>query len=487
VLGPAPAGSVLVHLFDWKWTDIALECENYLGPSGFAGVQVSPPSEHAIIASADYPWWERYQTVDYSLAESRSGTEAEFADMVQRCAKVGVRIYVDAVFNAMTGQATGVGSNGTMFTKYAYPGLYTPSDFHQPPCAIQGSDYTDNADHVRICELDGLADLNTATEKVRDTIAGYLNALVDLGVAGFRVDSAKHMYPADLDAIVQAVNKHAGPSRLPFFYFEVAGTGVEAVMPSDYLAVGSGTGQPISVTEFKYAALFDQFETAPKISSLKSLLTTSADYLPSAQALVFTTNHDTERGTAVYYQDGKAYDLATVFLLAWPHGYPSLMSSFAFDRATSAGQALGPPSDKMGHTNSIYATGSTTPNCAPDPHNPPAGSWVCQHRDPFVPRMLAFRKALAAETAVTDFWDDGDNQIAFGRGGDGFVVLNRSTTVLAQTLPTGLPAGSYCDIFGGEKTGTTCSGVTITVDATGKASFNVPSLGAVVVYSGAKL
>jgi alpha-amylase len=31
---------VMVHLFEWKWTDIAAECERYLGPNNFCGVQV---------------------------------------------------------------------------------------------------------------------------------------------------------------------------------------------------------------------------------------------------------------------------------------------------------------------------------------------------------------------------------------------------------------------------------------------------------------
>lgn len=30
----------IVHLFEWKWNDIALECERFLAPNGFAGVQV---------------------------------------------------------------------------------------------------------------------------------------------------------------------------------------------------------------------------------------------------------------------------------------------------------------------------------------------------------------------------------------------------------------------------------------------------------------
>ena len=32
---------VFVHLFEWKWTDIAQECENFLGDNGFCAVQVS--------------------------------------------------------------------------------------------------------------------------------------------------------------------------------------------------------------------------------------------------------------------------------------------------------------------------------------------------------------------------------------------------------------------------------------------------------------
>jgi len=59
---------------------------------------------------------------------------------VRRCANAGVDIYVDAVINHMTGQARGVGSNGTSYTKYDYPGLYDKNDFH-PPCAIVDSDY----------------------------------------------------------------------------------------------------------------------------------------------------------------------------------------------------------------------------------------------------------------------------------------------------------------------------------------------------------
>ena len=48
---PNPARSVFVHLFEWRWADVARECEVFLGPRGFAAVQISPPNEHATIPS----------------------------------------------------------------------------------------------------------------------------------------------------------------------------------------------------------------------------------------------------------------------------------------------------------------------------------------------------------------------------------------------------------------------------------------------------
>ena len=58
-------GGVIVHLFEWRWDDVARECEEFLGPNGYAAVQVSPPVENHVIG--DRPWFERYQPVSYQL------------------------------------------------------------------------------------------------------------------------------------------------------------------------------------------------------------------------------------------------------------------------------------------------------------------------------------------------------------------------------------------------------------------------------------
>ena len=42
----AANAGVMVHLFQWKFNDIANECETVLGPKGFDAVQITPPNEH---------------------------------------------------------------------------------------------------------------------------------------------------------------------------------------------------------------------------------------------------------------------------------------------------------------------------------------------------------------------------------------------------------------------------------------------------------
>jgi alpha-amylase len=81
--------SGIVHLFEWKWSDIANECEQFLGPKGFGGVQVSPVNEYAVMQPLR-PWFERYQPVSFKL-ETRSGNQEEFSEMIDRCTKAGVR------------------------------------------------------------------------------------------------------------------------------------------------------------------------------------------------------------------------------------------------------------------------------------------------------------------------------------------------------------------------------------------------------------
>ncbi|MCC6244995.1 MAG: alpha-amylase family protein [Gemmatimonadaceae bacterium] len=467
--GRADAGDAFVHLFEWKWTDIASECTQVLGPAGVAAVQVSPPQEHLVLATA--PWWQRYQPVSYAIERSRSGTRAEFVAMIDACQRAGVGIYVDAVINHMTAGA-GTGSNGTAYTKYVYPGLYAAADF-RPSCGILSYQ---SALQVQDCELVGLADLRTDSPSVQEKIADYLIALHRLGVAGFRIDAAKHIQPVELDAILARVNRAATTEgrTVPYVFAEVIDYGGEAVRVGDYLGLGYASGGVGDITEFKYRGIGNKFlnTNGEKVADLARFSPTAWSVLPSDKAVVFVENHDTQRSDGISYREPELLRLAYVWLLGFPYGYPSVMSSYAFDRNSEAGRDRGPPSD---------AGGNTTPvACVSRMEQATLGTWVCEHRDAVVLRMIAFRKVMSGADA-NRLWDNGGNAVAFSRGDRGFVVINREATTLSALIPTALPAGRYCDGLTGVRSGALCTGLEVVVDAQGRAQVELPARRALVL------
>src|SRR5881409_2968205 len=361
--GHTAAGDVFVHLFEWKWTDIATECENVLGPAGVAAVQISPPQEHSVQPS--HTWSERYQPVSYSIARSRSGTQLEFVDMVQRCKSVGVDIYVDAVINHMTNYPSpGVGSNGTAYSKYDYPGLYGPSDFHSP-CTVNNYQ---SAANVQDCELFSLPDLNTGLESVRQKIAGYLIMLARLGVAGFRIDAAKHIQQVELDGILAIVDStlRAEGRPVPYYFLEVIGGGAgEALSPRDYYGEAYASGGAADITEFTFVGVGDKFRGigGQHISQLNPNGTAGNQFseaawgiMPSNKAVVFLQNHDTQHQCGLSYRDGNVFRVANVWTLAQPYGYPSILSSYVFSCPSE--NSLGPPSDANGWTTPVACASS---------------------------------------------------------------------------------------------------------------------------------
>lgn len=479
--GHAAAGDVFVHLFEWRWPDVAAECESVLGPAGYAAVQVSPPQEHSVQAS--HTWSERYQPVSYSIDRSRSGTRAEFIDMVNRCHAAGVAIYVDAVINHMTNTPSpGVGSNGTAYSKYSYPGLYAESDFH-PPCTV--TDYS-SAQNVQDCELLGLPDLNTGSESVRQKIAGYLVSLARLGVAGFRVDAAKHIQQVELDRILTLVDStlNVEGRPLPYWFLEVSSGAGEALHPADYFGEGYASGGAADITEFIFVGVGDKFmqvggqhisQLNPNGSAGNQFSPAAWGLMPPDKAVVFLQNHDTQHQGGISYRDGSVFRLANVWMLAQPYGYPSVLSSYAFSRP--AENDMGPPSDAAGNTNPV--------SCAARLEDAKDGDWVCEHRDPYVAAMVRFRRVVAG-TPVAHWWDDGANAIAFSRGDKGFVAINRESAPLSQTLDTGLAPGTYCDLLTGGAAGGTCRGTTVTVGATGSAALTLAPMTAVAIDVEAK-
>ncbi|MCW2903470.1 MAG: alpha amylase catalytic region [Streptosporangiaceae bacterium] len=463
---PPGAKRVIVQLFEWKWDDVARECSQVLGPKGYGAVQVSPPQEHIVLPSGGqggYPWWQDYQPVSYKI-QTRRGTEHSFRTMVNACHAQGVKVYADAVINHMSASG-GTGSAGTTFPdKYTYPGLYSGWDFHD--CRRGIGNYQDRWE-VQNCELAGLADLKTESDYVRGKIADYLNALLDLGVDGLRIDAAKHMPSGDIAAMEQRLK------RSVYVYQEVIFGAGEPITPEEYQSNGD-------VHEFRAGEKISEkfLGESPggvrqKIADLQTF-GQSWGLLPSGGAVSFIDNHDTQRDALVgarkilYYRDGATYRLANVFLLGWNYGTPVVMSSFAFTQRDTS-----PPADGGGSTKTVSCNGT---------------EWVCEHRWRQMANMVGFRNA-AGDAAVGNWWSNGDNQIAFGRGSAGYVVINREGGGLSRTFQTGLPAGTYCDVIHGDfnAQARTCGGPTVTVNGAGQFTASVAGMDSLAVHTGARV
>lgn len=444
------APTTFVHLFEWSWTDIATECETYLGPKGYAAVQVSPPNEHVIGSQ----WWTRYQPVSYVL-QSRGGDRNQFIDMVERCNTAGVDIYVDAVINHMAA-GSGTGTAGNTFTNKQYP-IYSSQDFHTT-CAI--NDYS-NREQVQNCELVSLPDLNTSATYVQDTLAAYLSDLSNIGVAGFRLDASKHMASGDIASILSKV------SGTPLVFQEVIDQGGEAISAAEYVSNGL-------VTEFKYSVALGNTFRNGNLAWLSNF-GQGWGFMPSYQAVVFVDNHDNQRGhggagNVLTFEDGRLYDLANVFMLAYPYGYPKVMSSYNYHGDTDAGGPNVP----------VHNNGNL--ECFAD-------KWQCEHRWSYIAGGVDFRNNTDANWSVTNWWDNGANQIAFGRGSEGFVAINKEGYSLVANVMTSMSAGQYCNVLKGQLSANkqSCSGEVITVQANSSINLNVASFDAIAIHKNAKI
>ncbi|MEU1277200.1 carbohydrate-binding module family 20 domain-containing protein [Streptomyces sp. NPDC005805] len=439
VTAPAPAvqaappgdKDVTAVMFEWKFDSIAKACTDSLGPAGYGYVQVSPPQEHI----QGGQWWTSYQPVSYRIA-GRLGDRAQFKNMIDTCHAAGVKVVADSVINHMSA-GNGTGTGGSSYTKYNYPGIYSAPDFDN--CTATISNYQDRF-NVQECELVGLADLDTGEEYVRTRIAGYLNDLLSLGVDGFRIDAAKHMAADDLAAIKAKLTN-------PNVYWKheaIHGAG-EAVDPSEYL--GSG-----DVQEFRYARGLKQVFQNEKLAHLKNY-GEGWGFMQSGKSGVFVDNHDTERqGDTLTYKNGAEYTLASVFMLAWPYGAPDVHSGYEW-----SDKDAGPPNG--GQVNACYQDG-----------------WKCQHAWREISSMVAFRNTARGQ-AVTDWWDNGGDQIAFGRGNKAYVAINHEGSSLNRTFQTSLPAGSYCDVQ---------SGNAVSVDGSGRFTATLGPNTAVALHTGAR-
>ncbi|EPQ53124.1 secreted alpha-amylase [Gloeophyllum trabeum ATCC 11539] len=477
--GPSGDKTVIVQMFEWSWDSIASECTNFLGPAGEALYRVSSfPILTLVKATALYrvnayqyftdytqakdlqaspaqetitgdQWWTDYQPVSYTLTGKR-GDRASYQNMIDTCHAAGVRIIADAVLNHMAGVESGTGTGGTSFTHYNYPNLYQYQDFHH--CGSAGDDIAnyDNRTEVQTCELTNLADLNTESDYVKGKLADYVNDLLSLGVDGLRLDAAKHIAA---DSLADITSRFTGS---PYITSETIYGAGEPIQPSEYTGIGDAQ-------EFRYTSTLQGAFTSNGISGLQDL--DNQGWVAGDKANVFVANHDTERnGNSLNYKSSNnAYVLATIFSLAHPYGTPTVLSSYEFSDTDA-----GAPNSGAG---TCSGTGGEN-------------GWLCQHRWIAFAGMVGFRNTVGS-AEITNWVSPGNQQIAFGRGTNGFVIINNQNSEWSGTFTTSLAAGTYCDVISGGVSSGACSGTSITVASDGTFSATVGAYDALAIHTGA--
>jgi len=481
--GPALAlnpGDTSVQMFEWSWNDLATECTQFLGPQGYGGIQISPPHASKITGN----WWDVYQPVNYVNLTSKFGTQAQLQSMINTCHAAGVRVYADVVVNQMSADS-GTATDGSTWnaSTLTYP-YFSANDFHAA-CDIQASDYDSAAgrSNVQTCRLEGMPDLNSESTYVRGQIVNYLDALLALGIDGFRLDAAKHQAAASLTAImssVKATHPTTNQGEAIWVTQEIVPDG--EVIRSDYFPIGT-------INEFQFTyAMQDAFRNlgGQSPSTIPTMMGTwnnwggTWGFVQPTNATVFVNNWDTERngssldasnytGATNDTQGSHRYDLASIFMLAQGYGEAQLHSGFRF---TNQDQ------DRPGA--SPYSGGVAQINV----------NWDFIHRWGDIYPLVKFRSAAHGQAQQN--WVTGNaNQIAFGRGNVGFVALNNTTSAWTQRFYTGLPAGTYCNIVHGlaNSGATACTSDSVTVNSTGYATVTVAADGgssvpAVAIYTG---
>jgi alpha-amylase len=412
--------------------------------------------------------------------------------MVQRCKKVGVGIYADAVINHIASTHPTFGEltsfAGEKFG-HRWSSIYSKNDMHHDEDDLdRNCDITDyrSKHNVQYCDLFWLPDLCHSCEKVQKTIADYINYMGEIGIDGFRIDAAKHIDAGELAQVLSRVNKD-----LYFFQEVIPGLG-EAVTLEMYTHLGQ-------VTDFRYALWL-----SPSIAREGNLQYLDSfgeawGMLKSKDAVVFIDNHDTQRSEAeLTYKNGKLYEIANIFMLAHPYGYPKVMSSYYFDEF-----GTGPPLHQPVHSGEFVNCGVNPLSWEParesdmrhhfhpthnpehpdyHEHHPDGAAWVCEHRWTAIANMVAWRKS-AESSDVTHFAKHGSNTISFCRGSAACVVLNRGSDTWEASLNFSVPAGEYCNVIQSDDTSSCPS---IVVNADGSAKHQVPSIGAIAIHIGKK-
>ena len=412
----------ILHVWSWNFPTIA-ENMKQIADAGFTMIQTSPVNacfspeggNVKIFDEKEGNWYHYYQPTDWTIGNNIVGTEEEMKAMLDSAKKYDIRVLVDVLPNHTAFNIdlvadefyAAVGGREKMFHTHGLEGIQDYNDRTQ--CTHQG--------------VGGLPDVNTENPLFQKYYMEFVNKLVNMGVRGFRYDTAKH-----IGVHSDPVDAEAGVTENDFWDVATGRKevlGVSLAIDYNELFVYGEVLQDRNVPEDEYAGYFGQTassyghvirevlakRSAKDIDILSWYHTAAPEYLTT-----WVESHDT------YCNANESAGLTDaqirtgwVFLTARQNGTPLFYS-----------RPMNSTRENYWGDNILGARGND------------------EFFHPEVVAVNKFRQAMAGEVEDIRIAEDGE-VVVVNRGDKGAAVINFAAEANAFELATGLADGTYTD------------------------------------------
>lgn len=329
---PPPHSGVWYEIFVRSWYDTDSDGVgdlngvtaklDYLQSLGVEGIWLTPINPS--------PSYHGYDVTDYRAIDPAYGTLADFRRLLAEAHKRGLRVIMDLVVNHTSDRHPWfLAARDRSDPHHAW---YTWADAHSHLHALSatgGPAWHALGDQHYLGTFTGsMPDLNYDTPAVRSAVTAIGRYWLSLGVDGFRLDAAQHVY-------FDFASQHDDPRvlRKNLAWWSSFDAAMGKLDPDVYI-VGEVTrhvprelapwyGALSAVFDFPLATGLIQSARSERAPALEALLRQVAAVIPPGRDAPFLSNHDQERVMSQLDGNGQHMRVAAAMLLTLP-GRPFL-------------------------------------------------------------------------------------------------------------------------------------------------------------------
>ncbi len=420
----------ILHAWSWNFPEMARSMKE-IKDAGFTMIQTSPVQQcYSPEGSGkkifdenvtEGNWYYYYQPTDWKIGNSILGSRDQMKAMMDSAAKYDIKVIVDVLPNHTAFDIDAVSDDfykavGGRDKMFHSNGLESVKDYNDRlQCTLWGSG--------------GLPDVNTENPDFQKYYMQFVNELLEMGVRGFRYDTAKH-----IGVHSDPVDAASGVKENDFWDVATgrkAVKGVRLAVPYDSLFIYGEVLQDKNVPEKEYADYFGQ----------------------TASGYGWILREVLEKRCANNV-DLKSFhhEAAPEFLTTWVESHDTYANAHESAHLTDAQIRLGWVflTARQNGTPLFFSrpAGSTRTNYYGDNVLGARGNDEFKH--PEVVAVNKFRTAMNGQKEDVRVSDNGQ-VLLVNRGKKGAAMVNLGTYANYIDLPTGLADGTYRDVVYGKE------------------------------------